>query len=91
MRVEGCRLQRKSHCDFLQRDTNIKSIEEVVARLLVLNEDLQVLEDPLLDGHLIEVPDAVLTEEVELHHTSENERIAFDKRQSIVNWKRLYL
>ena len=52
----------------LPHPTYIQPVEEVIPRLLVLHEELQVLEDPLLDRHLVVVADRVLSEEVEHHH-----------------------
>ena len=45
-----------------------ESVKEVISWLLVLHEQLEVLEDLFLDGHLVVIADRVLTEEIKLHH-----------------------
>jgi hypothetical protein len=48
--------------------TYVETVKQVVARALVLHEELQVLEDSLLDGHLVVVTNGILTEEVKGDH-----------------------
>lgn len=51
-----------------QDETYIQPVEDVVLRLLVLHEELQVLEDAFLHGDGVGVADGVLTQEVKVHH-----------------------
>lgn len=50
----------------LVEDGRVEAIEEVVALLLVVHEEAQVLEDPLLHLNEVVVTDRVLAEEVKL-------------------------
>lgn len=52
------------------KGTYIQSIKEIIGWRFVLLEQLQVLEHSLLYRYLIEVANAVLTQEVKLHHIS---------------------
>ena len=52
----------------MKNETHIQPVENIILRLLVLHEELQVLEDPLLHGDGVGVADGVLTQEVEVHH-----------------------
>ena len=48
--------------------THSETVKEVVSRLLVLHEQLEVFEDLFLYGHLVVVADGVLPKKVKLHH-----------------------
>ena len=47
--------------------TDIEPVEQIVARLFVIEEHLEVLKHALVDGHRVEVADGILSEEVELN------------------------
>ena len=47
--------------------TDIEPVEQIVARLFVIEEHLKVLKHTLVDGHRVEVADGIFSEEVELN------------------------
>ena len=50
----------------LVEDGSVQTVEQVVAALLVLHEELQILEDTLLHLHKVVIADGILTQKVEL-------------------------
>jgi hypothetical protein len=61
------RESRHETAQVLVENRRVQTIKEVVALLLVLHEELQVLEDAFLDLDEVVVSDGILTQEVELN------------------------
>ena len=61
-------LSKRSSHKQTDKDSYIESVEEVIAVLFILHEELQVLEDAFLDIDTVVVADTVLAEEVKLYH-----------------------